>query len=80
MPDVLESGKLRLTPNEAATYRAAAERLREACEMGLDLTQPISIDDWILIRIAHAALAHDLRPLDEAMAMVEGALRARQHN
>jgi hypothetical protein len=80
MPDVLESGKLRLTPNEAATYRAAAERLGEACEIRLDLTRPISSEDWILIRIAHAALARDLGPLDEAMAMVESALRVRAHN
>jgi hypothetical protein len=80
MPHFLESGKFQLTNDETATYRAAATRLHEACEMGLDLAQPIGIDDWILIQLAHAALADNLGPLDEVIAAVESALRARQRN
>lgn len=35
----LESGKLQLTLDEAASYQAAADRLHEACDMALDLMQ-----------------------------------------
>jgi len=41
MLDLLESGKLRISPEAASAYRAAADRLHETCEIALDLTQPI---------------------------------------
>jgi len=78
MPYFLESGKLRLTPEEATTYRAAADRLHEACEMGLDLTQPIGVDDWLVLQVAQAALAGSLEPLDHMIAVVEDAIRSRR--
>jgi hypothetical protein len=37
MPSVVECGKLQFSSEEAAAYRARASRLREACEMALDL-------------------------------------------
>jgi hypothetical protein len=77
MPSVLESGNLHLCSQEASTYRAAAQRLHEACEMGLDLTQPISIENWIFLEIAHAALAGDLSLLDCVVAKIEAEMESR---
>lgn len=68
MPGFLESGKLQLTADEAGAYRSAARRLQEACEVALDLSQPISIEDWTLLHVAQAGLAGDLEPLDESSA------------
>lgn len=77
MPDFLESGKLRLTPDEADAYREAASRLQESCEVALDLTQPISLEDWSLLHVAQAALAGDLEPLDQIIDTIETAIRSR---
>jgi hypothetical protein len=49
VPSILESGRLQLSTDEVSTYRAAADRLHEACETALDLTQPITIEDWVAI-------------------------------
>jgi hypothetical protein len=46
MPDLLESGKVQLSREKASAYCAAAGRLHEVCEMALDLTQPITVEDW----------------------------------
>jgi len=81
MPDLLESGKLQLSPEEASAYRAAADRLHETCEMALDLTQPITVEDWIFLEIAHAALAGDFDHLDSVVAKVEAEIKLRTvHN
>ena len=77
MPDFLESGELRLSHKEASAYRAAADRLHEACAMALDLTQPITIENWILLEVAHAALAGDLGLLDCVAAKVEDEKESR---
>ena len=78
MPHFLESSKLELTPDEAAIYRAAADRLREATDTALDLTQPVSVEDWILIRVADAALAGNARVLDQVIEVVELAAKSRR--
>ena len=75
---VLESGKLQLTAEEAVTYRAAAERLHEACEITLDLGQPIASDDWILILAAHAALQGDVAVVDDVIATLRTAIQGRK--
>ena len=77
MPHLLESGKLQLSREEASTYRAAADRAHDACEMTLDLTQPITVEDWIFLEIAHAALAGDLGLLDCVVAKVEAEIESR---
>jgi len=77
MPDLLESGKLQLSREEASTYRAAAHRVHETCEMALDLTQPITVEDWIFLEISHAALAGDLGLLDCVVAKVEAEIESR---
>jgi hypothetical protein len=74
---ILESGKLRLSPEEVSSYRAAADRLHEACEMALDLTQVITVEDWIFLEVANAALTGDLGLLDGAIAEVEAAIQLR---
>jgi hypothetical protein len=73
----LQSGKLRLTPDEAIAYRTAAERLHDACDTGLDLAQPVSVEDWILLQLAQAALAGSVEALDQVIAAVESAIRSR---
>jgi hypothetical protein len=77
MPHPLESGKLWLAPDEATIYQPAADRLREACEMSLDLTQPVRAGDWCLLQLAHCGLAGNLRMLDHVIAVVENAIRSR---
>lgn len=77
MPHLLESGKLQLSREEASAYRAAADRLHEICEMALDLRQPITVEDWIFLEIAHAALAGDLDLLDCVVAKVEAEIESR---
>ena len=81
MPALLESGKLRLSREEASAYRTAADRLHETCEMVFDLTQPIPVEDWIFLEIAHAALAGDFDHLDSVVAKVEAEIKLRTvHN
>jgi hypothetical protein len=77
VPSILESGKLRLSPEEVSGYRAAADRVHEACEMALDLTQPIGVEDWIFLEVAHAALAGDLGVVDGVVAKVEAEIESR---
>ncbi len=77
MPALLESGKLQLSREEASAYRTAADRLHETCEMVLDLTQPIPVEDWIFLEIAHAALAGDFDHLDSVVAKVEAEIESR---
>lgn len=78
VPSIRESGKLTLSPKEAATYRAAAERLGEACDMVLDLTQPITVEEWILLEAAHTALNGQYKPLDEIIGKVEAEVQSRR--
>ena len=78
MARVLESGKLKLSAEEAVTYRAAAERLHEACEITLDLGHPITSDDWILVLAAHAALQGDVAVLDDVIATLRRAIQGRK--
>jgi len=78
MPCLLESGKLQLTPDEVIAYRPAADRLHEACEISVDLAKPISLDDWILLRVGQAALAGETRLLDDVIEVVERAVRSRR--
>jgi hypothetical protein len=77
MPSFLESGKLRLSSEEASSYCAAAERLNEACEMALELTRPITVEDWILLEVARAPLAGNLGLLDCVVAKVEAEIESR---
>ena len=75
MPHLLESGKLQLSRNEADTYRAAAERLHETCEMALDLKQPITVTDLVLLSVAKAGLEGETNALDFVIAHVEEAIK-----
>lgn len=77
MHHLLESGRLRLSPQEASSYRAAADRLHVTCDIALDLTQPITVEDWVFLEIAHAALAGDLGLLDCVVAKVEAEIESR---
>jgi len=78
MARALESGKLQLTAEEAVTYRAAADRLHEACEITLDLGHPVASDHWILILAAHAALEGDVAVLDDVIATLQTAIQGRK--
>jgi hypothetical protein len=77
MPDLLESGKLQLSREEAWAYRSAADCLHETCEMALDLTQPVTVEDWIFLEVADAALAGDFDHLDSVVAKVEAEIESR---
>jgi hypothetical protein len=45
--------------------------------MVLDLSQPITVEDWIFLEIAHAALAGDLGLMDYVVAKVEAEIESR---
>jgi hypothetical protein len=77
MPHLLESGKLQLSREEASAYRAAADRLHEACEMALDLEHPITVEDWMFLEITRAAHAGDFAALDAVIAKVAAELESR---
>lgn len=77
MPSVLESGKLQLSAREASTHRVAARRLHEACATAVDLTQPITVESWILLQAARAAFRGDLGLLDKIVAKVEAEMKSR---
>ena len=78
MASILESGKLRLSQEEVISYRAAADRLHESCQMAVDLKTPITIEEWLLLRLADAALRGDLRDLDDTIARVHGEIQHRR--
>ena len=59
-----------------SSYHAAADRLHEACEMALDLTQPITIEDWLCLEVSGAALGGNLEALDGAIAIVEARIQS----
>ena len=44
--------------------------------MALDLTQPITIEDWLCLEVSGAALGGNLGPLDGAIAIVEARIRS----
>jgi hypothetical protein len=46
--------------------------------MGLDLTQPITAEEWIFLELASAALSGNLGPLEAAIAKIEAELRSRK--
>ena len=77
VPHLLESGKLQLSSEEASAYRAAADRLHETCETALDVTQPITVEDWIFLEIAYAALAGDFGLMDRVVAKIEAEIESR---
>jgi len=78
MASILESGTVQLSPEEAIRYRAAADRLRESCETTLDLKVPITIEEWLFLRLADAALRGDFRDLDSTIARVQRELLRRK--
>ena len=69
---------LQLSPEEAGRYRGAVDRLRDTCEIVLDLSQPITVEEWMFLQVAYAALDGDLDLLDGVMAKVEAEIRARK--
>jgi len=78
MATILESGKLQLSPKEVVSYRAAANRLHESCHRTLDLKIPITMEEWLLLRLADAALKGDLRDLDRVIARVQNEIQHRR--
>jgi hypothetical protein len=77
MADLLESGLLQLSREEASAYRGAADRVHETCAMALDLAQPITLEDWLVLVVAHAALGGELGLLDGVIAKVEAEIASR---
>jgi hypothetical protein len=78
MAFILESGKVQLSPEEVINFRAAANHLHESCQMTLDLKMPIAIEDWLLLRLADAALHGDFRNLDRIISRVQDEIRHRK--
>jgi hypothetical protein len=77
MASILESGKLQLSPEEAVAYGRAADRLHESCQMTIDLKMPITIEEWIFLRLADAAIGGDVNDLDSVIAKVQNEIQSR---
>jgi hypothetical protein len=45
--------------------------------MVLDLTQPVTVEDWVFLEIAHAALAGDLGVMDCVVVKVGAEIESR---
>ena len=78
MPCFLESGRVQLSADEVDIYRVAAARLRDVCETMLDLHQPMTSDEWIVLQVADAALQGHIAVLDEVIAAVETSIQSRR--
>lgn len=78
MPSILESGKLQLSPEEISTYRAAVDRLRQSSEIVVDLERPITLEEWMVLSIADAALRGDLAPLDQVISSIDAEIKSRR--
>jgi hypothetical protein len=74
---LLESGKLQLPREEAGSHRAAAEYLHEKCEVAFDPSQPMTVEEWIVLELAHAALGGEHGLLDHVIARVEAEIETR---
>jgi hypothetical protein len=77
MATILESGKLQLSPEEVISYREAADHLHDSCQMPLDLRSPITLEEWLLLRLTEAALGGDLSNLDRMLEHIQEEIRAR---
>ena len=77
MATILESGKLQLSPEEVISYREAADHLHDSCQMPLDLSSPITLEEWLLLWLADAALGGDLSNLDRMLEHIQEEIRAR---
>ena len=56
---------------------AAADRVHETCAMALDLARPITIEEWLVLEVVHAALGGELGLLDGVIAKVEAEIASR---
>lgn len=78
MASILESGNVRLSPEELISYRAAADRLHESCQMAIDLKMPITVEEWLLLRLADGALKGNLRDIDSVIGRIEREIQLRR--
>ncbi len=78
MPQVLESGRIWLAPDEPGDYRQAAAHLQEFRERALDLRRPLTVDEWILLQLAHAAIAGAVDPLNDVIDAVTATIARRR--
>jgi hypothetical protein len=74
----LESGKLRLSPEELIGYRTAVDRLHESCQMTIDLQSPITTDEWVLLRLADCALKGEFSTPERIIARVQSEIEGRR--
>ena len=77
MATILESGKIQLSPEEVISCRGAADHLHDSCQMPLDLRSPITLEEWLLLRLTEAALGGDLSNLDRMLEHIQEEIRAR---
>jgi predicted sugar kinase len=77
MATILESGKLQLSPEEVISYRRAADHLHDSCQMPLDLSSPITLEEWLLLSLTDAALEGDLSNLDRMLERIQDEIRLR---
>ena len=77
MATILESGRLQLSPEEVMSYREAADQLHDSCQLPLDLSSPITLEEWLLLCLTDAPLGEDLGNLDRMLERIQDEIRVR---
>jgi len=77
MATILESGKVQLSPEEVISYRGAADHLHDSCQMPLDLSSPVTLEEWLLLHLTEAALRGGLSNLDRMLDHIQDEIRLR---
>lgn len=78
MATQLEAGEYLLSPEQAQELRAAADRLRDLGRPPIDLTRPISFDQWFDLVVAQAVLDGDEDTVDTIIGFIEAELARRR--
>ncbi len=74
----LETGEFLLSADEANDFRWAADRLMDIGHAPIDLTRPISFDEFVKVIFASAAIDGDEDRLDTMIGMLEAEIAKRK--
>jgi benzoyl-CoA reductase/2-hydroxyglutaryl-CoA dehydratase subunit BcrC/BadD/HgdB len=74
----LETGEFLLSAEQVRELRAAADALRERGLRSLDLTRPITFEDWFDLVVAQATLNGDEDTVDSLRELLEAEIAKRK--
>ena len=81
MPPVeLESGRLQLTDDEIALYTPAAALVAKARHEHISLREPITLEQFVMLYLAHGIVTDDEEFMEEVMAVIESEMAKRKRS